>query len=59
MIKSLTPIVAMLSIAGLALFAVSKGIDGAILSTAFTILGGIGGYAVFRRFKKNQSHSPP
>ena len=39
-----TPIVAMICIAGLVAFALSKGIDGAIFGIAITALAGLGGY---------------
>lgn len=41
-----TPIVAMLCIAGLEAFAISQGINGAILSLAVAALAGLGGYEI-------------
>ena len=40
----LAPIVAMVCIAGLEAFAISQGINGAILSLAVAAIAGLGGY---------------
>lgn len=39
-------IVAILAIAGLTILAVSKGMNGAIISTAFTFIGGLAGFQI-------------
>ena len=41
-----TPIVAILCIAGLLAFAIANEINGAILASGFTIIGGLGGYEI-------------
>ena len=41
---AITIIVAILSVLGLALYAISQGQDGAMLGTAFAIIGGLAGY---------------
>jgi len=54
--ETITSIVAILSIGGLTALALSHGIDGAVLMTALTIIGGLGGYSVGKRRGKS---SPP
>lgn len=41
-----TPIVAILCIAGLEAFAISQGVNGAILSLAVAAIAGLGGYEI-------------
>lgn len=41
-----TPIVAMLCIAGLLALAIVNHINGALLATGFTLIGGLGGYEI-------------
>ena len=45
-IKALTPIVSILAIVGLTLYALNQGIDGLTLAGAMAIIGGIGGYEI-------------
>ncbi|MBA7701045.1 hypothetical protein ES703_109776 [subsurface metagenome] len=42
--KFVTPIVAILAIVGLEVYALSQGVNGAILGWVFVIIGGLGGY---------------
>lgn len=44
-------IVAILAIAGLTFYALSQGHNSAIVSTSFTIIGGLAGYQVGKRRK--------
>lgn len=44
MIKKLTPIIAILAIAGLEVYAMRIGLDGAMLAIALCIISGLGGY---------------
>jgi len=44
MIKSLTPIIAILAIVALELFAMSKGMNGVMLAGSIAIIAGIAGY---------------
>jgi len=45
----LVVIVAISAVTGLAFFAASKGIDGVMLSSAFTVIGGLAGYDITKR----------
>lgn len=49
--KKWTIIVAIIAVLILATTAVLKGIDGAVLISAFTILGGLGGYEIGKKKK--------
>jgi len=53
--KILLLIVAILCITGLEAIALLKGIDGAVLSSVFSVIGGIVGYA----FGKTPQFQPP
>lgn len=44
--KSITPAVAIIAIAFLTWYALSQGMNGAFLTLAFTIIGGLVGYKV-------------
>jgi len=46
---NITAIIAMLLIAMLAVVAIVNHIDGVILASAFTIIGGLGGYAIGKK----------
>jgi len=43
---TLTVIIAMLCITALLVVALAQGIDGALLASGFTIIGGLGGYEI-------------
>lgn len=49
-----TTIAAIAAVAGITLFALSRGIDSALTATAFTIIGGLGGYQIARRSMKTK-----
>ena len=51
--KYLVLVISILAIAAIALYAVSKGIDGVVISLAFTGIGGLGAWA-FRLPKKRK-----
>lgn len=44
-------LVVIIAITFLAAFAIYRGIDGALLAGAFTILGGLGGYSIGKHIK--------
>lgn len=44
MIKTLTPVIAILAIGALMAYAISQGINGALLSGAVAIMAGLGGW---------------
>lgn len=44
MIKALTPIIAILAIAGLMAYAVNQGIDGVLLAGVIAVVAGLAGY---------------
>lgn len=46
MIKDLTPIIAIIAIAGLEAAAIMSGIDGAALAASLAVIAGLGGYQV-------------
>ena len=54
-LKSLTPCLAILSIAGLEFYAISQGINGVLLAGSIAAISGIGGYQIKKiTEKKNE-----
>lgn len=49
--KKINISLAIVAVAGLTAFAISKGINGALLMSALTILGGLGGFAIAKKTK--------
>lgn len=47
--KTIVIIVAILAVAGLAFYGVSKGYNTVLLTTAFTIIGGLAGYEIGKK----------
>jgi len=52
MLKSATPIIAILAITTLECVALSNGINGATFASTLAIIGGLGGFTIGRLFAK-------
>ncbi len=52
MIKKLTPIVAILVIAGIEIYALSQGIDGVLLAGTIAVIAGLAGYTAKAKLSK-------
>ena len=59
MIKTLTPIIAIITIGLLEALALSKGIDGVLLAGSVAVIAGLGGFSATRIIRKKPPDKTP